>query len=220
MPQAVIRLVISTSNAILESVVMRFVYHKFYCAEKAKSLKKVGFFVLALLLLATPSFAKDGPAAAFGADFLGFHAYETPEEIPAITFYDAAGKGVSITDFKGKYVILNFWATWCAPCVEEMPALAALQAQRGGKDLAVVPVSFDFNPDSKKLAGFMRKNGAGALPLYVDLKGVIQRVIPTKGLPTTMILGRDGKILYIMEGGADWSSPKALAFIDFLLSSP
>ncbi len=159
------------------------------------------------------------PATEFGNDFLGFNAYSPPADFPELIFYDRDSQPVKLSSFKGKYVVLNFWATWCAPCVEELPSLAKLSRVRD-KDIAIVPVAFDFNPDMKKLAGFLERNNAADLPLYADAKGVVQRAIPTKGLPTTIILNREGQIIYIMEGGADWAGKKAITFIDFLTQSP
>ena len=175
------------------------------------------FFLLAALP-ASPGFAlvAADPASVFGRDFIAHRVVEGQVPVPDITFYGADGAAHAIKDYRGKFVVLNFWATWCAPCVEEMPRLAKLQELRGGDRFAVVAISLDIKPDVKRLEGFLKRHKADGLPLFIDRDGEIQSTIPTNGLPTTMVIGPDGSMLHIFEGGADWAGPQALDFIDSL----
>jgi thiol-disulfide isomerase/thioredoxin len=142
---------------------------------------------------------------------------DAPRPMPAITFQDAAGAPKSLADFKGKVVLMNMWATWCAPCRMEMPWLNELQTRLGGKDFEVVPVAIDLR-DTDKPKRFMQEVGATALPFYADptakvfqtMKGVGRAV----GLPTSLLIGRDGCEIGYMPGPAEWSSPDGIALIE------
>ena len=136
-----------------------------------------------------------------------------PLELPPFTFIDADGKPQSLADFSGKVVLLNIWATWCVPCREEMPALDALETKLGGADFQVVAVNIDKGgPD--KAAAFLKETGASHLALYTDPTGKLFATLKSVGMPTTLILGRDGKEIGRLVGPADWASPEAIAVIN------
>jgi thiol-disulfide isomerase/thioredoxin len=135
-----------------------------------------------------------------------------PLELPPFTFIDVDGKPKSLADFSGKIVLLNIWATWCLPCREEMPALDALETKLGGKDFQVVAVNIDKGgPD--KAAAFLKETGASHLALYTDPTGKLFATLKSVGMPTTLILDRDGKEIGRLVGPADWASPEAIAVI-------
>ncbi len=127
------------------------------------------------------------------------HKGETP---PAVTFADPAGKPVTLASFKGKPVLVNLWATWCAPCVAELPTLDAV-AKRGAGRLTVLTVNQD--TDAAKAAPFLKAHGA-ALPAYTDAQ-VGLSVAYAANLPTTILYGADGKERWRLTGGMDWSGP-------------
>lgn len=138
---------------------------------------------------------------------------------PANTFYDARGAPVRIADFKGKVVVLNLWATWCAPCVLEMPTLAKLARDYAGKPVVVLAVSIDKGDDAigraKAFIGTHRP-----LEFYSDPNGKLPFALKpmAAGAPTTVIYGKDGTERGRVSGEADWSGPDAHAVIDRLAS--
>lgn len=137
---------------------------------------------------------------------------------PANSFYDAAGKPLRIADFKGKVVVLNLWATWCAPCVTEMPTLAKLQTHYAGKPVEVVTVSVDSASSQDKARAFIAKHAP--LKYYYDpqMKLPFAFTPPATGMPTTVIFGADGVERGRLAGGADWSGDEAKALVDRVLA--
>ena len=116
-------------------------------------------------------------------------------------------------------VLLNIWATWCVPCREEMPALDKLETKLGGKDFDVVAVNIDKGgPD--KAAAFLNETGATHLALYTDPTGKLFSTIKTVGMPTTLIIDRNGKEIARLVGPADWASPEAIAVIEAAIAAP
>jgi thiol-disulfide isomerase/thioredoxin len=127
------------------------------------------------------------------------------------------GKSTDLTQIKAPVVVVNLWATWCAPCVTEMPTLAKLQAAYPGRIL-VVPVSMDTAKDREKARAFIAKYPP--LPFYQDPKAAMVFTVtpPAEGLPTTLLYGRNGRERARVSGGADWSGPDAHAVIEALLA--
>ena len=141
----------------------------------------------------------------------------TPTPAPTIGFTDAAGKPVTLADFKGQVVVLNLWATWCGPCKEEMPTLARLQAAYAAQPVKVVALSVDREKDYA-LADRM----IGALPpltVYRDpgYKFAFGMKPQAPGFPTTVFYDRKGQERARLSGGADWSSPEAKEIVERLL---
>ena len=139
-----------------------------------------------------------------------------PTPAPDYTFYDSAGKPVKIADFKGKVVVLNTWATWCAPCKAEMPTLARLAAAYAGKPVEVVVVSIDAADDAAKARLFIAANDP--LRFFHDPAMKILFRINGQGAPTTVIYGKDGLEQARVSGDADWTSPEARALVDRALA--
>ncbi|HEY8616537.1 TlpA disulfide reductase family protein [Phenylobacterium sp.] len=143
---------------------------------------------------------------------------EEPTAAPAATFYDPDGREVRLADFKGKVVVMNVWATWCGPCVIEMPTLAKLQASYAGKPVEVVAISIDNEDAAEKARLFIGKHAPlkfyhdRSMKLPFGLKPAIE------GMPTTVIYGADGFEKARVAGEADWSSPDARAVIDRVLA--
>lgn len=139
-----------------------------------------------------------------------------PQPVPKVDFTDAAGRAVSLDDFAGKLVLVNLWATWCAPCRREMPSLEQLQTRLGDK-LAILAISEDIG-GSKAVAPFVAKLGLKALKVYLDPKNAVSQAFKVDGLPTSLLIDRRGRVLGRVEGEADWVSPKMLAVIGPLLT--
>jgi thiol-disulfide isomerase/thioredoxin len=141
-----------------------------------------------------------------------FVVRKNPRDFANVKFKDAAGKDLSLKDWRGKVVLLNLWATWCAPCRYEMPALDRLQGAMGGDNFEVVAVSID-----RKGAGvaqkFLDEIKTRDLKLYIDKSAKITRDGEVFGMPTTILINREGKELGRLIGPAEWDSNQAKALI-------
>jgi thiol-disulfide isomerase/thioredoxin len=139
-----------------------------------------------------------------------------PSPAPSTPFVDAAGKTHTLAEFKGKAVVVNLWATWCAPCVQEMPTLAKLADATRGESVAIVPISLDREDDRANAASFIAKRPP--LPFYNDAKFALAYALqpPAQGLPTTFLIDPAGLVRARVAGGADWSGPDARRVVEAL----
>jgi thiol-disulfide isomerase/thioredoxin len=135
-----------------------------------------------------------------------------PLPVPETRFRDAAGKEVTLADFRGRVVLVNFWATWCAPCIHEMPSLDRLQAEMGSKDFTVLAINVD-RTGVKAATPFLEKHGWKNLAINVDDKMALARAFGVQGMPSTFLVDRDGRIVGTLAGGAEWDSDEAKALI-------
>lgn len=133
----------------------------------------------------------------------------SPAPLPAASFADQTGKPVTLADFAGKGVVLNMWATWCAPCVAEMPSLAKLAQALAGDGIVVVPVSSD-RGGVKVVSKFYASHDVTGLGIWTDAHGAAARAWGARGLPTTLLIDRTGRALAKLEGGAEWAAPAAI----------
>ncbi|MFN3400347.1 MAG: TlpA disulfide reductase family protein [Ferrovibrio sp.] len=128
-------------------------------------------------------------------------------------FLDPNDQPVTLEAFRGKVVLINLWATWCAPCREEMPALDRLQVQRGGKDFAVVAIAQD-RGGRGKVEQFLGQIGARHLASYLDTTMKSGRAWGAFGLPTSILIDRQGREIGRFVGTAEWDQADALRLID------
>lgn len=145
-----------------------------------------------------------------------FTLYDDAITLTDIQFNTAFDKELSLDFLKGQWIILNFWATWCPPCLVEMPSLQALQDQFAGQGIKVVAVSLDRNMNAEKLRKFMADKNFGPVAAYYDANNTIMKSYDLRGLPTTYILAPNGKAIGVMEGDIDWVGQDAVAFITSL----
>jgi thiol-disulfide isomerase/thioredoxin len=136
---------------------------------------------------------------------------DPPRPAPEIAFADGAGKSLSLADFRGKLVLVNLWATWCEPCIREMPSLDRLRAAMPAGDLAIVLVSQDRGGD-KVVAPFFAKLGL-KLETYLDPKSAVGHAFEVRGLPTSILIDREGNELGRVEGALDWDGGPAQALL-------
>lgn len=140
-----------------------------------------------------------------------------------LAFADAAGKPMTLADFKGKKLLVNFWASWCIPCRAEMPALAAVAAKYNSDQFAMVPINFDVGADGlRKAEKFLADNKIEGVPLYQAPITAFQRLqqqAVALGLPTTLLLDEKGCELAVLQGPAEWDSADGHAVIDTLIGS-
>lgn len=141
-----------------------------------------------------------------------FTVFDPLRPAPETRFADGDGSEVSLADFRGQVVLLNFWATWCVPCLAEMPALDRLQAALGQEGLAVIALSQD-RGGVPTVVRFYEKYDFGNLGIYVDPAGKLAADLDIGVLPTTLIIGRDGKVAGQLVGAAEWDAPEAQALI-------
>ena len=132
-----------------------------------------------------------------------------PQPVADIRFQDADGKPRALSDFRGKVVLLNVWATWCAPCRKEMPALDQLQQKLGGPEFEVVALSID-NGGAAAVRRFYDEIGIRALAIYVDPTTEAPGKLRTVGIPTTLLLDREGRERWRKSGPAEWDSPEII----------
>ena len=138
---------------------------------------------------------------------------ETPVDLPEAVLLDASDAPHAMADYKGKWVVLNFWATWCAPCRKEMPSLDRLQAAM--PDIAVVPVATGRN-DVAQIAKFYTQAEVANLPVLRDPKSGLAHAMGVMGLPVTILLNPEGEEVARLIGDAEWDSPDAIAVLQAL----
>lgn len=143
--------------------------------------------------------------------------HEEPRTLPGAVLLDMSGKKHSMTEKLGKYVLLNFWATWCAPCRKEMPALDALEADLGGDDFEVVLVAVGRNPPPAILK-FFEEAKIDNLETWRDPNQKLAAKMGVFGLPVTVLLDPEGQEIARVQGDADWHSPEAVEFLKAVLA--
>ena len=133
--------------------------------------------------------------------------------VPAIAFKDAEGKDIKLADFHGRYMLVNLWATWCGPCINELPELAKLQSELPQDRVTVVPVDVLERLDAGKLGDFLKMHGAGGLPVYVDSDRATQRGFVANELPLTVLIDADGHEVARAAGGQKWADPAVVNYL-------
>ena len=136
---------------------------------------------------------------------------------PKTPVKDLSGSEVRLSDYRGKVLLVNFWATWCAPCVAEMPSLERLQRHFAKEDFRILAISLDRNA-AEKVPPFLERLGLEDLEILIDPRGRLSREMVVSGLPTTFLLDRDGRVLGGLQGPAEWDGEDALALVEYFLS--
>ena len=139
-------------------------------------------------------------------------AQKPAKAAPAVSFTDAGGARHTLASYKGHYVLLNMWATWCAPCVAELPALTRLKAAAPG--VTVLAVNMDRG--QVDAAGFLKSHNAAALGSMRDTDITLMRSFGAFGLPTTVLIDPKGNVVARAEGPATWDSPASIAYFKSL----
>jgi thiol-disulfide isomerase/thioredoxin len=161
----------------------------------------------AALALVAPALAAR-PAAATGIEKLR----EGRRSLPAASFTDAEGREQGFAGFAGQGLVVNFWATWCPPCVAEMPALDRLAAMVAGEGVQVLALSSD-RGGRAVVEAFYQRLGIRHLGIWLDPRGAAGRALGVRGLPTTLILDRAGEERGRLEGEAEWDAPALVAAV-------
>ena len=167
---------------------------------------------LAVVLLST---LVSGPAAATHSatepsdgTVASFLEVVPPRAVEDFFFYDSDGRVVRLSSFRGKVVLLNLWATWCPPCIRELPALDRLQGKLGGESFMVLSLSLD-RSGRKIVERFFRRLKIRNLSLFVDPGHATGAAFPIDVLPATFVIGREGRMVSFLRSYADWDAPEA-----------
>ncbi|WP_417807245.1 TlpA family protein disulfide reductase [Thioclava sp.] len=145
--------------------------------------------------------------------------YSKPLPVPAFSFTDDEGGEHSLADYKGKVVLVNFWATWCPPCREEMPYLNTLEKELGGDHFAVVTIATGGSNSPAKVGAFFDKEKLGALPRFYDEAAFASRAMGVLGLPVSVLIDQNGDEVGRMIGGAQWDSPEAKKLLEAMIKN-
>jgi len=162
-------------------------------------------------ILAEPMEAKEGALAK-----LVIH--DKPKDLPLLAFYTETGGQVNLRDFQGRVVLLNYWASWCAPCRAEMPSLDGLQAHFATAPFTVLAVSLDRGKAAKPKA-FLQKLQIKNLAFYHDPESKSARAVGVYGLPTSLLIDKEGREIARLLGEADWHTMAAHQVINNMLGS-
>lgn len=157
--------------------------------------------------------------AAMGLHAQGFDVtpWPTRKAVPQLQAQDLQGKSWRLVDLRGKAVLINFWASWCAPCQAEMPSLQSLAKAQGPDKLVVLAVNFkESAPVAQR---FVQRTGLD-LPVLLDPDGTIARQWQIKVFPSTVLLGADGRVQAVVRGELDWTGPQAAALVEPLYRIP
>ena len=131
---------------------------------------------------------------------------------PDAALLDAMGKTVKLADFRGRYVLLNLWATWCGPCITELPELATLNGELPQDRMTVVPVDMLEKVDAEKLGAFLIMHDAAGLPVYMDREFSVQRGFVANELPLTILIDAEGRVVAKAAGAQKWADPASVAY--------
>jgi thiol-disulfide isomerase/thioredoxin len=149
---------------------------------------------------------KPGPGLA------NFRVEVPPRPSPVYPFFDAQDAELSISDFRGQGVVLNFWATWCVPCIKEMPALVHLKELLSEDNITVLALSED-RGGAKKVIPFFKKLGIEGLDVLIDKRGKVARKSGVRGLPVTILIDAEGLERGRVTGIAQWDDPDIVDFV-------
>jgi len=139
--------------------------------------------------------------------------------IDIVTFKDSKGDAVDFSQYKGKVIMVNMWATWCPPCVRELPAIERLSTKFDSKDFEILPISIDVE-GKDKVKPFLKALGMETFNSYYDEKQELSRVFPLDTIPATFILNKEGELLAFVRSFVDWDDKKAEQLIQSFLDKP
>jgi len=172
-----------------------------------------------LLLFPTLGYVASGIYRAdvpptFRGDLGQFTPTQASPPAPLIPILDAKGNTLNFSDFHGKVVLLNLWATWCAPCVREMPSLDRLQVEMGSDKFMVLALSID-REGLEVVTPFFKQLGLKSLAVFLDPKGKATKSFRLRGLPTSYIIDHRGRIAGELMGPAEWDTDEAKALMRY-----
>jgi thiol-disulfide isomerase/thioredoxin len=138
---------------------------------------------------------------------------------PAVTFYDKDGKAMSLNDFRGRYVLVNLWATWCGPCINELPSLVRLQAELPQDKITVLPVDLEKH-DAQKVVEFLVRTKIEGLPIYIDRDFSAMKGFGANELPLTILIDSEGREVARAAGEQKWDHADSVAYLKAVSAPP
>ena len=176
-------------------------------------------FLTITFLLSVPVASAQLYNPPISGDMVKLVPYDNPQTLPKIML-SSADKGLTyLSEYRNKLVVLNIWATWCPPCVEELPSLNALQYAMGNDKFAVVTVSID-TTGLEAVKKYLDDNNLKALPAYMDGNEDIRKLEILKGVPgvpVTLLIDPQYRVLARVEGNVDWNGPAARAVLEYYM---
>lgn len=166
----------------------------------------VGALLYQQELAPAPSVATTSPAPAAP---VGRFVPLPGGDFASVAPVDGNGRPADMMPYRGKKLLVNLWATWCAPCIEELPSLGELQRALGGEGFQVVTLAID-ERDPSKIGPFLAKHGAGNLPVLIDRDRTIDELVKVIALPTSLLVEQDGTVKAMLTGDARWNCGKGL----------
>jgi len=186
----------------------------FSAANAIRLMLLIGFVTVFLVIVQSCSQPRTG-LELFAKDSLKkLTVLRTPPVQPAMVFKSPDGTEMRLSDYKGKVILVNVWATWCAPCIAEMPMLSQLQAEKKSAGFEIVTISLDRT--AQEAADWLRKNEINNLPLWHDSTYALNGKLDLPGLPTSIFYDRAGREIARIPGEVDWTSQEALALVEQL----
>lgn len=167
---------------------------------------------LCFLFWPAKGFAGAGPVEPFASLFNDFETFSPSQDLPPLALRDLKGEIRTLGEFKGKYMVLNFWATWCPPCLKELPSLVALQEKYRDRNLQIVYVSLDFPASGAALKKDMQEKRLPGIDSFYAINPKMWSDWQVEGIPVSMIISPENKILYKTQGDIDWMSLTSLDF--------
>ena len=146
-----------------------------------------------------------------------FEISKENKNISNLTFEDHTGKKIKFANFKGKILLINFWATWCAPCIKEMPSLDRLKLKIND-DFDVIAISVD-RDGVKKVTDFYKKNKINNLKKYFDVKNFLAKEMDLFGVPTSFFIDKNGNLIGYFQGDLEWDNNTVIEFINYLIKT-
>ncbi len=166
---------------------------------------------LIVMIGATDASTADDCTPSAGV-FKRFEASAQGGQTPGEPFFADGTQARSLADFRGKGIVVNFWATWCPPCVKEMPAIDRLRAALEADGIEVLALSAD-REGAPVVQRFYQRNGIERLPVSIDRGSKVSRALYVLGLPTTVLFNADGREVGRVLGSAEWDSAPTVAFL-------
>lgn len=174
--------------------------------------------VLAILaVLGTQSSGEAAETPPISGWMKNFSVAETPAAAPETPMVGKDGAKKTLKDWRGKVVLVNFWATWCGPCIREMPSLLRLHKQLSDEGFAVLAVSQD-RKGWGVIPAFVKKYDLADLPIYHDERLKMALSLKVRGLPTSVLVDKQGQVVGRLPGHAEWDTPEAIALIKHYLA--
>ena len=178
-----------------------------------------GVVVAVIVMISADHASAAGGRCRNAPESLGnFEKTSSRDPAPTVPFLWNGDTTRTLADFRGKGVVVNFWATWCAPCVREMPALDRLSAEVLGDGIVVLAMSSD-RGGAAVVSKFYAKRGITSLSVIIDEKSKVARAVGISGLPTTVMYDREGREVGRVLGPAEWDDPESIAFLRACLAA-